>query len=192
MKAIFVLFLSATLVLGHNQTNYAPKQLFREIERISNKKNPQFSKLDILNGSQNPFRGGIYYTIENSLPAKYAYIGRVLTCRAEGCSIRNDKNSESVSEFFDYFILYDSDASVLSVQIYNYEATHGHEITVRRWLKQFVDFDGTNELIVGKNVDAIAGATISVHSITDDITLRTTELKSYLANQDRFILRHPG
>ncbi|HOI87889.1 MAG TPA: FMN-binding protein [Lentimicrobium sp.] len=182
MKAVFVLVLTATLALGLNQTNYAPKQLLREIERISNKKEPQFSKLDILNGSQNPFPGGIYYIIENSLPAKYAYIGRVLTCRAEGCSIRNDKGSESASEFFDYFILYDSDASVLSVQVYNYEATHGHEITVRKWLKQFVDFDGTSKLIVGKNVDAIAGATISVHGITDDITLRTKTLKSCLAN----------
>jgi hypothetical protein len=62
--------------------------------------------------------------------------------------------------------------------VYNYEATHGHEITVKSWLNPFIGFDGTKTLRVGKEIDSIAGATISASGITDDIQVKTLILKS--------------
>lgn len=84
------------------------------------------------------------------------------------------------TEYFDYFILFDSECAIKLTRIYNYAATHGHEVAAKGWLKQFAGYNGTDTLEVGKNIDAISGATISVYSITEDVQLKTILLKNYL------------
>jgi Na+-translocating ferredoxin:NAD+ oxidoreductase RnfG subunit len=74
--------------------------------------------------------------------------------------------------------LFDKTKSVTSVVVYNYEATHGQEITAKGWLKQFLGYNGSRNLVVGKNIDSISGATISVNAITADIARNTALLKS--------------
>ncbi|HCY41547.1 MAG TPA: FMN-binding protein, partial [Prolixibacteraceae bacterium] len=49
------------------------------------------------------------------------------------------------------------------------------------WLKQFQGYDGTRPLTVGKSIDAISGATVSVFSITDDIQEKTRLLKKIVS-----------
>jgi hypothetical protein len=114
---------------------------------------------------------GRYFHLDDSLNrVKYVYVGRVNSCRAEGCSAPGSAlQGNAISEYFDYYILFDSSLSVLRVEVYNYAATHGQQITARRWLRQFIGYNGTAELVPGKNVDAISGATISVQGITADI-----------------------
>ncbi len=89
------------------------------------------------------------------------------SCRSGGCSPSN--TSHNSFEYFDYLLILDTLYNVKKVKVFNYQATHGQEICSKNWLKQFIDFNGSDNLIVGKNVDAIAGATISTHSITFDI-----------------------
>lgn len=158
--------------------DYQPKELKREIEKLSGCSKP-LSEV-FLPDKTDIAHSGRFFKYSNAEPVRYAYIGRVFTCRAEGCSATANINSGDRTEFFDYFILYGADARILSVQVFNYEATHGHGITVKSWLKQFIGFHGEKSLNVGKEIDAIAGATISVHSITDDITERTRILKEQL------------
>ena len=72
---------------------------------------------------------GKFYSVignTNVYPVKYVYVGRVNTCRSGGCTIKHDEKHETESEFFDYFIFFDSIATVQLVKIFNYEATHGH------------------------------------------------------------------
>jgi len=109
----------------------------------------------------------------NNKPLGYAYLKRVYSCRPGSCYIP-DKNS---SEYFDYLVVFDTKGIVLSVKVINYAATHGQQITSGGWLRQFQGFDGVEEKKVGKNVDAIAGATISAHAITNDINQATRALK---------------
>lgn len=125
---------------------------------------------------------GKYFEIEkeNERNYKYIYVGRVNSCRAGGCSLSKDFSQSASSEYFDYFMLFDKNLSVQLVKVYNYQATHGHEITARGWLKQFIGFDGNEKMTVGKNIDAVSGATISVNAITDDITDKTELLKNLL------------
>lgn len=59
-------------------------------------------------------------------------------------------------------------------------ATHGHEVSAKGWLKQFIGYNGNESLQVGKNVDAIIGATISVYGITRDIKEKTVLLMNFL------------
>jgi Na+-translocating ferredoxin:NAD+ oxidoreductase RnfG subunit len=113
---------------------------------------------------------------------KYLYVGRVKSCRAGGCSINNNATQGYDSEYFDYFILYNKNGAVELVRVYNYQATHGQEVTIKSWLKQFKNYDGSTALTVGKNVDAISGATISVNGLTADIEHKTAILKQTIVS----------
>jgi len=68
------------------------------------------------------------------------------------------------------------------VHVFNYRATHGYEICSRGWLKQFSGYNGSGQLVVGKTVDGISGATKSVHAITSDVRRRTSQLQELLAS----------
>lgn len=110
-------------------------------------------------------------------PVKYVYVGRVNSCRAGGCCITGNTSVNGESEYFDYFIFFDSTKTVSLIEVYNYHATHGYEITAKGWLKQFVGFSGKDTLLVNKDIDGISGATISVFAITEDVQEKTRLLK---------------
>ncbi len=123
---------------------------------------------------------GRYFQIGADHAKGFAYVGRVNTCRSGGCS--GDQNSSNLaSEFFDYFILFDTSGKVLQVRVFNYQATHGHGISSRGWLRQFSGFTGNKKLEPGKNIDAISGATISVRSITFDVEEKSRRVRQQLA-----------
>lgn len=153
--------------------NFEPKQLVKEIKRISGCEKPAFTEMKA-------FQYGKFYLYSNAKPVKYSYIGRVFTCRAKGCNNVEREYNSNDSEYFDYFILFDSTGKILSIQIFNYEATHGHEITLKSWLSQFVGYNGTRNLTFGKDIDAISGATVSANSITNDIVDKTGKLRSLI------------
>ena len=109
---------------------------------------------------------------------KYVYVGRVNSCRAGGCCSTGNASVNGESEYFDYFIFFDSTKTVGLIEVYNYQATHGYEITAKGWLKQFVGFSGKDTLLVNKDIDGISGATISVFAITEDVQAKTRLLKT--------------
>lgn len=128
----------------------------------------------------NRIKGKYFLIKENNVSQyQYIYVGRVNSCRAGGCSISNDAPKDGNSEYFDYYILFDRDKTVQTVKVFNYQATHGHEITAKGWLKQFIGHDGSAPLEVDKNIDAISGATISVYAITFDVEMKIKILNSF-------------
>jgi hypothetical protein len=112
--------------------------------------------------------------------AGYLHISRVKTCRSGGCSKSKTDFEQNSSEYFDYVILFDTNSNIELVKIFNYQATHGQEITARGWLKQFLGFSGRDSLEVGKDIDTISGATISVYAITSDVQYKTEKLKKLI------------
>lgn len=112
----------------------------------------------------------------------YAYLGRVNSCRAGGCNAAPAETDDQTSEYFDYLVLLDTTLAVRNVKIINYQATHGQEIANKGWLKQFIGIDGQNYKEVGKDIDAIAGATISVYAITHDVNEVPTRFQQILVN----------
>ncbi len=124
---------------------------------------------------------GKFYSVSRGgevSPVKYVYVGRVNSCRAGGCSNAGNTSVNVESEYFDYFIFFDSTKTVQLIEVYNYQATHGYEITAKGWLKQFIGFSGKDTLLVNKDIDGISGATISVFAITEDVQVKTRLLKS--------------
>jgi Na+-translocating ferredoxin:NAD+ oxidoreductase RnfG subunit len=126
----------------------------------------------------NPISGKYFSIKENNVSQyQYIYVGRVNSCRAGGCPITKDVLIDGDYEYFDYFILFDITKTVQIVKVFNYQASRGHEITAKGWLKQFIGHDGSESLQVDKNIDAVSGATISVYAITADVNMKTSLFK---------------
>ena len=79
---------------------------------------------------------------------------------------------------FDFYVLYDTNASILKVEVLNYIETYGFEICNKHWLKQFISARTENIFEYNKKIDGISGATISVSSIKHEIFVITNKLKN--------------
>ncbi len=179
---IIVLGISSLYINSNNgeEINYNPRLLQKELSALLCDENYQLQELQLPDSiAGNSKVSGKFFTIMCIREEKYhAYVGRVNNSRSGDYSNQINNASEGEYEYFDYFILFDSQVRVKVVRVYNYEATYGHEITVKSWLNQFIGFDGTKTLRLGKEIDSISGATISATNITDDIQLKTSFLKS--------------
>jgi hypothetical protein len=177
---IFLLFTGQSI--SQRDIDFRPRELIRELRKAGEGTIPEFSEMLIPDSFSlyAPPSGKFFVIRDEDHPVRYFYVGRVYTCRADGCTLLFDSTKGPGSEYFDYFIFYDSFLSIKLVRIFNYEASHGHEITSRGWLRQFTDYDGTDNLEVGKNIDAVAGATISVYGITHNVKSKSGLLRKLL------------
>jgi len=180
---LLICFLFSLSNAAQDNINPPSKLLKRHINKVYNSQSYSLAEIENISSSNKDTSLGKYYTITDKHIIGYLFIGRVMTCRAGVCmpSVEN----ENLFEFFDYFILYDKDGKVLFVKVYNYEATHGQEITSDAWLRQFKGYDGSQLLKPGVNIDAITGATISVSAITENVIEVTRNLRNYLENHSR-------
>ncbi len=177
---LFLLLISFPTI-GQEKIEYDNRQLNRSLRKsdATEFKNLQEMDLQVFNGGEDKISGKFFKVPEKNSQIRYIYVGRVNSCRAGGCSVSGPARGDRFdSEYFDYFILFNKNGQVEEVKVFNYEATHGYEITSRGWLRQFEGYKGEKELQVSKNIDAISGATISVHAITDDIIVKTKVLQS--------------
>jgi Na+-translocating ferredoxin:NAD+ oxidoreductase RnfG subunit len=71
-------------------------------------------------------------------------------------------------DFFDYLVAYAPDLSILGMTVTAYRSSHGAAICQKKWLGQFDGYSG-EELTLGKEIDAVAGATISATSMVEDV-----------------------
>ncbi|MBW6459364.1 MAG: FMN-binding protein [Bacteroidales bacterium] len=80
------------------------------------------------------------------------------------------------TEKFDYMVIYSADLIIEQVEILEYRSDRGVEITNKRWLAQFKGSDGCG-LEYGKDIDAIAGATLSGRALVNSITVTCDKIK---------------
>lgn len=165
-----IITLFPVALFGQTTIDYNHKSIAKEIKRTFNIEDFDHSTFLSEDELKTSGLNGSCYTLMNQNNVYgYAYIGRVNSCRAGGCSISNSNTISEGAEYFDYLVVYDTMGVVKKVKVFNYQATHGQEVCSKGWLKQFTGYESNNELRVGKEVDAISGATISVYSITANI-----------------------
>lgn len=172
---LFAGLFSLCFSYGQSDVNYKHKTLLKALYKAGITDMSSVEEITLSDSFYMHNRiNGKYFLIEGNGVTKnqYIYIGRVNSCRANGCSVSNESPKNEKSEYFDYYILFDKNKTVQSVKVFNYQATHGHEITAKGWLKQFVGHNGSEPLRVDKNIDAISGATISVYAITYDVEMK--------------------
>jgi len=88
-------------------------------------------------------------------------------CKVGGCSAPSPEKRDETYEVFEYIIIYDTNLIIQKVDIANYGGDYGYEICRPGWLKQFKGKKNGFEL--NKNIDGIAGATISATYLIYDI-----------------------
>lgn len=71
-------------------------------------------------------------------------------------------------DYFDYLLAFDSDLSVLGVTVTVYRSPQGAAICQKKWLSQFKGYEG-DDLSLGRDINAISGATISATSMVQDV-----------------------
>lgn len=184
MNYLLAFFTVLSLWISGNEPgepDYRNKVLLRELENQGFSTTPEALSVSMQTTETGEMPGSFFKIHETGETnhTGYLYVGRVNTCRSGGCSSSGTSLSPD-HEYFDYFMVFDELGQVRGVKIFNYQATKGHEITSKGWLKQFQGYTG-GMLSVGKEVDGITGATISVFAITGDIRLRTTMLREYLS-----------
>lgn len=70
---------------------------------------------------------------------------------------------------FDYMVILNTDLVVINTKVLVYREEYGGEIGSKRWLKQFMGKTGNDRVNHETNIDGIAGATISVRSMTNAV-----------------------
>lgn len=160
------------------EIDFNPRLLRKEVSSIF--KDKHFERTELKFGSSKKTGDGKFFEFKDIDGKKIVvYIGRVNTCRSGGCSNPTYPGNDLQYEFFDYFMIFNESKKVEVVRIFNYEASHGQEVTIRKWLDQFVGYDGNKPLRVGKEVDTISGATTTVNTLVDDVKERTFLLNKY-------------
>lgn len=159
-------------IFAQGQINYNNRSFLKDVDNFC-----QGSKLSELSKKSNLFNGKFFKISGNESVKGFAYVGRVNSCRSNGCSIASNKDEGF--EYFDYYAIFDTSKKIAKISVFNYQATHGQEVTAKSWLKQFLGYNGTKKLVVGKNIDGISGATISTNALTTNIQEVMKQLQQY-------------
>ncbi|HAQ20425.1 MAG TPA: FMN-binding protein [Prolixibacteraceae bacterium] len=189
MFKLFILIFNLwalTVTLPPKGFDFEDKSLQKEILKIGGVDNPEWKEISVPEplAGLSPINGKFMVLADLNELKKYIYVGRVNSCRQGGCSNPAQALSIETPEYFDYLIVFDTNLLVQQVKVYNYQATHGQEVTNKGWLKQFQGYDGSRSLTVGKSIDAISGATVSVFGITNDIQEKTQILKKLVEGKN--------
>ena len=70
---------------------------------------------------------------------------------------------------FDYYIIFNSKAEILKIEILQYRENYGAEICSKNWLANFINISTNSYPEYNRRIDGISGATISVNSIKRDV-----------------------
>ena len=68
-----------------------------------------------------------------------------------------------------FLVLLNTKGEIISSEVIKYREPYGGEVGNKNWLSQFIHFSDTSDYSVGKNIDGISGATISVNSLSRGI-----------------------
>lgn len=72
-------------------------------------------------------------------------------------------------ELITYAVAVGLDGSIRQVEVLSYRESHGHEIRLSAWRKQFVGKTRAAPLRVGEDIANISGATLSCTHVTDGV-----------------------
>jgi len=72
-------------------------------------------------------------------------------------------------ELITYAVGLDLDGGVRQLEVLSYRESHGHEVRLPAWRRQFVGKNAASPLRVGDDIANISGATLSCQHVTDGV-----------------------
>lgn len=156
-KRFIGIFLFTSLVLcGFGLPKNLEKKVIKEVQKVFE---IESFKMDTVEVSEE---------LNSKLPAKLTSDNFFkLTSGEELLGYAFIDQAASKTAKFDYLIIFDNLLKVKHSKVLIYREEYGGEIGSRRWLKQFLGMTGTDRVDYETNIDGIAGATISVRSMTN-------------------------
>ena len=73
------------------------------------------------------------------------------------------------SELITYAVALDTHGAVRSIEILDYRESHGGEIRLAGWRRQFVGRSGADPVALNKDIRNISGATLSCRHVTEGV-----------------------
>ncbi len=153
------------------------KKMLKSIEKLWKDQAPNMQEFKLSNANSY-FKPQTVFSIATAEKQEALLsVRRIHGCKIGGCEADDgsvnvptfiENPTEDSYETFDYMMILGNDHSILHVEVVDYPGEYGYEVNSKSWLKQFKGYQG-EELIYGKDVDGISGATISATSITYDI-----------------------
>lgn len=127
---------------------------------------------NVITWNQIPVADSVQKSLAGKLKAKQnvadtLYIGKVSTDKGPRYVIPDIAPSRS--EQFSYVLYVDQSKSIVGVDVLEYRENYGNEIDYSFFRNQFEGKQQANEIIFGRTIQNISGATISARSITYSI-----------------------
>ena len=163
-----ILFCSFSAAFGVATFSYFPQNVCKKVDKVVRKtfgKESQYFSIETPDSLK--INHEVYKVIEGDSVQGFTVATRALGCQLGGCN-KPRKDSLAFEQFF-FVTIFDHLKRIKKVRILEYTSNHGYEIANKGWLKQFTK-EGHFE--VGKNIDGISGATISVNSITKNVNFQ--------------------
>ncbi|WP_460219460.1 FMN-binding protein [Psychroserpens sp. MEBiC05023] len=156
-KKLLVLFIISTF-LSFGISKKIEKKVLKEIKSTYEVENFEFNSFEIPEEHTKDLASA--FGVDNFFkitaadnPIGFAYISKAPSKTAQ----------------FDYLILLDNDLAVKKAKVLIYREEYGGEIGSKRWLKQFIGKTPSDDIQFPNDIVAIAGATISVRSMTSAV-----------------------
>ena len=73
-----------------------------------------------------------------------------------------------------FMVILNIDGDIINTNVVKYREAYGGEVGNKGWLQQFINFNNNSDYNIGKDIDGISGATISVKSISKGMKKITT------------------
>jgi Na+-translocating ferredoxin:NAD+ oxidoreductase RnfG subunit len=73
------------------------------------------------------------------------------------------------SEAIDYALALDANGAVISLEILQYRESHGSEVRMAPWRKQFVGKTASDPVTLNQDIKNISGATLSCRHLTEGV-----------------------
>ena len=95
----------------------------------------------------------------------------VLLAKAGGATLGFVVTDEVIGkyELISYAVGIGSDGALKSIEVLSYRESHGHEIRLPAWRRQFAGKSVASPLRLGEDIANISGATLSCQHVTDGV-----------------------
>ena len=87
-----------------------------------------------------------------------------------------------------FLVLFDNAGNIISSQIVKYREQYGGSVKNPQWNEQFIGKNYSSSFEVGKEINSISGATISVNSVTKGIQKLTLLIKEIIEKKKKKII----
>lgn len=143
------------LLMGYGLPKNIEKKVHKELEKVFLETGIQLNAIkvgDALNAKlPKKLNGDNFFKVyKDSTDLGYVFVDKAPSKTAQ----------------FDYMVVFNAELKIVHTKVLVYREEYGGEIGSKRWLKQFLGKTAGDRVDHERNIDGIAGATISVRSMT--------------------------